>query len=344
MRSSSLAGVVALLLIAAAAPTHGQRARGGRLYELVPLEAGTSTRATDVNARGQACGLVTEPSGTVALRWSTAAGLTPLAPVPGYPRALALGITRDGFVLGQSFSPSLSVATLWSPSGTPTALPSLGWSLVEPAAISDAGVVVGRGYAGGPWQPWVWDAVHGTRLLASLGFPAGATVTDVDANGVLAGAPSFGEAFLFDLATATVTPLGTLGGDTSAALALDEAGYVVGRSQTLPANEPAPFFWTPFGGMRSLGTPSGPGDVDGQAHDVNRHAVVVGAFESAPGETHAFVWEETLGLRDLNALVRARGGVELQSALHLSDSGWIAGIGKDHSQGGKTVGFLLRPL
>lgn len=341
MRVPSL---VALVLMAATAPVHGQRAQGGRLYELVPLEAGTSTRATDVNVRGQACGLVSEPGTSVALRWSTAAGFTPLAPAPGYPRALALGITRDGFVLGQSFSPSLSVATLWSPSGTPTALPSLGWSLVEPAAISDTGVVVGRGYASGPWQPWVWDALNGTRLLASLGFPAGATVTDVDANGVLAGAPSFGEAFLFDLASGTTTPLGTLGGDTSAALALDESGFVVGWSQTLPANEPAPFFWSPFGGMRSLGTPSGPGNVDGQALDVNRHGVVVGTFEVAPGVTHAFVWEEGPGLRDLNALVRARGGVELQSALHLSDSGWIAGIGRDHSQGGKTVGFLLRRL
>jgi uncharacterized membrane protein len=323
----------------------GQSAQGGRLYELVPFELGFATRTTGVNARAQACGFVSNPPATDAYRWSAVAGTVPLAPVVGYPNAAALELTRSGFVLGSSFSASLSVATLWSPSGTATTLPDLGWTLSEPAAISESGVVVGRGYTGlGQWQPWIWDVVNGTRLLATLGFPAGASVTDVDASGRLAGAPFFGEAFVFDLAGATTTSLGTLGGDSSAALALGESGSVVGWSQTLPANEPAPFFWSQSGGLRSLGTPSGPGNVNGRAFDVNRHDVVVGSFELTPSRDHAFVWDADLGFRDLNTLVRQRNGIELESALDISNTGWIAGTALDHSQGGRDVGYLLRPL
>lgn len=343
MKTPSLVGSLAIVLpvlLALGVPAAGQHARSGRLYELIVLDGGSSTRATDVNARGQATGLVTEPTGTLAFRWSAAGGLVPLAPAPGYPSALALGITRGGFVLGSSFSPSASAATLWSPAGTPMALPDLGWSLSEPAAIGDGGTVVGRGHLGGQWRPWIWDALNGTRLLADLGFPAGATVTDVNASGIVAGAPFFGEAFLFDPVTAATTPLGTLGGDTSAALALSDAGSAVGWSQTLPANEAAPFFWSPAGGMRSLGTPGGSGNVLGRATDVNRHDVVVGSYDVGPGLTRAFLWEAGLGFRDLNGLVRAPG-VELQSALHVSDRGWIAGIAR---RGVETVGFLLRPL
>ena len=337
--------VITLALALLASPAAGQRARAGRLYELVPLDSGTFTRAADVSARGQACGLVTEVSGTVALRWSAAGVEVPLAPVPGYPSSLGLGISRDGFVVGLSFSPSTWTATLWSPTGTATALPSLGWLQSEPAAISDGGVVVGRGYLGaGGWQPWVWDAGNGMRLLSALGFPAGATATDVDASGRVAGTPSFGEAFVFDLGSGTTTFLGTLGGDSSTAMGLDESGSVVGGSQTLPANEWAPFHWTAAGGMRSLGTPHGPGNVAGRAMDVNRHEVVVGTYDIAPNQTHAFVWDPSVGFRDLNTAVRGLGAVELVGALHVSDSGWIAGNAVDQAQGAKPIGFLLRPL
>jgi len=322
----------------------GQSARSGRYYTLVELEAGSFTRATDVNRSGVAVGLVTEAgSGTQALRFGPGGSVVTLAPVLGT-NALALGITRDGFVLGQSFSPSSSRATLWSPAGTPLGLPDLGWSLVEPAAISDAGVVVGRGYASGVWRPWIWDATNGTRLLSSLGFPAGANVTDVNSAGQLAGAPFFGEGFVFDLVSATSTSVGTLGGDSSSVIALNELGHAVGWSQTLPANERAPFFWSPATGMRSLGTPTGPGNVLGSAADLNRHGVVVGSYEPSPGVRHAFVWDAGVGFRDLNDVVRQRGGVELQDASHITATGWIAGNATDHSQGGKSIGYVLRPL
>jgi hypothetical protein len=93
--------------------------------------------------------------------------------------------------------------------------------------------------------------------------------------------------------------------------------------------------------MRSLGTP---GNVPGLAADVNRHDVVVGTYDLTPSLAHAFVWDANLGFRDLNPLVRVRGGIELVTALHISASGWIAGNAVDHSQGDESVGFLLRPL
>jgi hypothetical protein len=72
---------------------------------------------------------------------------------------------------------------------------------------------------------------------------------------------------------------------------------------------------------------------------------VVGTLEVPLNGTHAFVWDEVWGMRDLNDVVRARGAVELTEALDVSDTGWIVGKARDASGGSPvSVGFVLKPL
>lgn len=330
-------------LLAGLGTLAAQQSKSARLYELVVLDAPFSASAAGVNARGHATGVASSVGSSSAFLWTRSGGQVPLAPAPGFPWSTGTSVNRDGFVLGTSFSASQTCATLWSPAGTPLRIPDLGWSISIPGAIDRAGVVVGNALTPGGWSAWIWDAVNGTRELTALGLPPHVTVTGLNDAGLISGAPGFGEAFLFDLLSASTTSLGTLGGDTSAALAVNASGHAVGWSWTALSNDPTPFFWSPATGMISLGTFAGPGFSKGRAFAVNRHDAAVGSVEVQPGHSHAFLWDASLGLRDLNSLVRARQGVELEEALSLSDTGWIAGKASDHANGGRSVGFLLRP-
>src|ERR1700760_382403 len=72
----------------------------------------------------------------------------------------------------------------------------------------------------------------------------------------------------------TLTDLGTLGGDQSAAYGLDECGRVVGDSTLAPGPTPSahPFLWA-GGAMIDLGTLGG---TDGRAVALNQSGTVTG--------------------------------------------------------------------
>ncbi|MHC4714151.1 MAG: DUF3466 family protein [Planctomycetota bacterium] len=123
--------------------------------------------------------------------------------------------------------------------------------------------------------------------------------------------------------------LGTLGGDTSAANAINDAGQVVGWARTAKGERRA-FVWEDVNGngksdpgeMTDLGTFGGPGS---EAHAVNRSGQVVGeAHHSAPGGVmHAFLWTpgDRGGMRCLGLL---GGNRSYARAIH--DSGQVVGF------------------
>ena len=89
-----------------------------------------------------------------------------------------------------------------------------------------------------------------------------------------------------------VVDLGTLGGGRSAALAVSEAGHVVGWSETgshTPGGDPIrhAFLWREDQ-MIDLGTLGGP-NTESVAHGVNARGQVVG-WTQAPFEKKAFLW------------------------------------------------------
>jgi probable HAF family extracellular repeat protein len=126
--------------------------------------------------------------------------------------------------------------------------------------------------------------------------------------------------------------IGTLGGGTSFALALNDRGHVVGYSQNASGFDRA-FIWSARTGMRDLGTLGGPSS---SATGINNNGQVVGSstLTVTPGELgHAYLWTEQGGMRDLGTLGGASSG-----AFAISNAGQV--VGHAQTASGQTRAFL----
>ncbi|KAB2965066.1 MAG: hypothetical protein F9K16_02895 [Thermoanaerobaculia bacterium] len=111
----------------------------------------------------------------------------------------------------------------------------------------------------------------------------------------------------------TVTDLGTLGGPVTKAMGVNDAGDVVGASQT--GSYLHGFTWTD-GTMTNLGDLGGQGS---WAYDVNAVGQVVGGSPLGSGDNRAFLWQNG-GMQDLGTL----GGPN-SYALEINDAGQAVG-------------------
>ena len=97
--------------------------------------------------------------------------------------------------------------------------------------------------------------------------------------------------------------LGTLGGTSSSAAAVNNAGQVVGAS-TLANGEQHGFYWSPGTGMIDIFILGGTASTS-QASGINNLGDIVGSItNSSVTLWHAFLWNSTTGIRtDLNSLL-----------------------------------------
>ena len=99
----------------------------------------------------------------------------------------------------------------------------------------------------------------------------------------------------------TVTDLGTLGGDSSTALAVNRDGQVVGESYLRGNQQFHAFIWTSNRGMHDLGTLNSIGD--SEAVGINDSGQVVGSSQfSTSNSFHAYIWSSQQGMTDLGTL------------------------------------------
>jgi len=92
-----------------------------------------------------------------------------------------------------------------------------------------------------------------------------------------------------------ITDLGTLGGASADARAINDAGRVVGASATASGDTHA-FLWTATGGIKDLGTLGG---TFSRAFGINSLGHVVGVSALASGEQRPFLWTSAGGMQDL---------------------------------------------
>ena len=170
-----------------------------------------------------------------------------------------------------------------------------------------------------PTQPAPAAAVVGADVT-SLGFEAVA----INESGQVAGTLN-GRAVLWTPSGAPLD-LGTLGGASSRAYAINAAGQVAGSSTTATGATHA-FLWTPGQGMQDLGTL--PGGTLSIARGINDRAEVVGQstrprvdpLDPRGPVTHAFRWTLAVGMEDLGAL----GSLNASIAYDINNIGHVVG-------------------
>jgi probable HAF family extracellular repeat protein len=222
--------------------------------------------------------------------------------------AAAIAINGSGVVYGISYTdtvanPSTGLPTthafLWK-NGSMRDLGTLGGTQVRPGSLSN-----------GPWG----------HVLNERGQAVGtSTLADDETR----------HAFVWD--KGHMIDLGTLGGNNSEPLAINEAGWVVGRSEYSPASpHQHAVFW--FNGTSKIDLGVVAPCQNSAATSVNSRGDVVGgqnhctADAGDPGFESAFMWRPGKTIVDVNRLVVPASDMHVAWATGINDEGEIAAQG-----------------
>lgn len=317
---------------------------GGITVEFVGSFAPAVTQR--VNAAGEIAGDFQLNSVTTAMRYTPAAGRTPLAVPAGTSQSIATGINELGAIVGRYSVGSATLGAIWSPAGQLTTLasPPGSWSYSTPSNINDSGVVCGFAtlvqVGTDPEQAWRWTAKSGYQMLPRLGGVV-AACRDINNLGQIAGQSTIANGSTRACVwqpDGSPLDLGVPPGATqSYALAINNAGAVCG---TTAANE-IPWVWTAAGGMRALPDFG----FKAAAFDINGAGWILGWADTAPFETVPVVWDPDGVRHNIAALVdpnRFYFPGDFLVPIAISDTGLLVLRGYDFTVSGDPLVLMFR--
>jgi len=298
----------------------------GTAYSVVDLGGlgGTTAAAFSINSSGVTAGWADTLQGnTQALVAGTATGMATLPPF-----ALgseAFGINNSGEVVGTQGTHG----ALWTSAG----MTDLGAN-VSAMAINDSGQIAGGdGHA-------ILITAGGTQDLGTLGGGSWSAAYGISISGEVVGSAMLANGtfrgFTWSAQTGMIG-LGTLGGNSSYATAVNAEGQVTGATALGTGYEHAVLY---SGGQTiDLGSLGGS---NSYGYAINDAGTVVGYSDGAGnGGMDAFVVYSGGAMIDLNSLIPTGSGWDLLAAYGINDSGEIVGSG---TYDGPSAMFLLNPV
>ena len=332
---------------------------------------GPASLGLGINAAGNVCGasyLGPDPhtNGLHAFRYVDGLGMLDVGALPPHNISEAQGINRGGLVVGGSMVEGfVSHAFIASATLNLTDLGTLGGEYSYAWDINDMGVVTGEAStATAGIHAFIWTSASGMRDIGTLGGDT-STGRSINESAQVAGDSRIGpgtvtRAFRFTEGVGMIS-LGTLpGGTNSSAYGINNAGQVVGESETSPIVDPTPrlegraltpgfrlqafpfegihaFLWTEGAGMKDLGHLGGG---KSRALAISNKGMVVGTSTLIDGSNRAFRWTQAGGMIDLNTLLPRNSGWVLTAAWDVNDEGQITGEGLHN---GAQRAFRLNP-
>jgi len=237
--------------------------------------------------------------------------------------AEALAINASGLIYGMSYTDTVA----HDATGLPTTHPFI-WkngSMQDLGTLGGTLAVVGDGLVGGPWG----------ATLNGRGQAIGTST--------LAGDETW-HAFLWD--KGKMVDLGTLGGDNSEALAINELGWVMGRSDYSPDSSYHHATLWRDGTSKDLGVVAPCLNSTATASNSRGDVVAdLGYCTDDPSDldfNSAFMWRPGREIVDLNNLVVPASSMHIESAFGINDKGEIAA--NAYLSTGELHAILLVPL
>jgi len=298
-----------------------------------------------INAQGNVAGQLFANGKEHGFFWSPSRGISVLPTLPGGSSSYATGIDGQNVVAGYATfdATGRNHATIWT-NGTIQDLGTLAGGTTSWAnSINIAGEIAGASDSTsfGP-HAIVWSAAQGMQDLGVL--PGGISSWGASVNrfgqvvGYSIAADGTYTAFVWSKTTG-MQDLGTLPkGGGSSGNAINDLGQIVGYSDCGSNCVHAVLWSKNLASLQDLGTL--PGSTGSIALGLNNSGQVVGGTYSLQ---HAFLWTQTAGMQDLNALIPPNSGWTLVSASAINDKGEILGMGES-SFGLGLQAILLTPV
>jgi probable HAF family extracellular repeat protein len=343
---------------------HAWQWRKGELTDLGVLADGFSSYTNAINTRGLVVGqsqkgeldpLTGTPVLYIATVWEhgrirslgTFGGGNSIA-IAATDQNFVVGAAENGIVDTSGFTGFDNVSQIrafgWS-GGEIFDLGTLGGTGAFPSDMNNRGQVVGNSpttsipgpFGVAPVAPFLWEKGR-MRNLGTLGGTFGGA-NAINSGGEVVGSSSLAEnpfacltgeagCHPFIWQHGKLEDLGTLGGTFANGEWLNDVGEVIGFSRTTGDESIHAFFWKHYQ-MTDLETIGG--DNASNAFGVNVRSQVVGQSWFFDGQevtaSHAFLWENSGPMIDLNTVVFNPSDLNLVEADFITDRGWIIARG-----------------